>query len=984
MSVDTTTPTDAQGDRLPEETAALDQHSDPSHHQGDHHQGTLTEADGPTPAAGLFQLAGKVDDDGNPIDADQDYDQEDEVDLAAELAKAKQEAAVLIGDQDQDRLPDDVTIDDDGTVHYHYEGIEADLDLSADHWRELTVESGIDPALVVARGYWTIEDSPEAQKFLRGSGITPKAQQPEHFPGLLVFMHQVTDDGLRIQWKPRTPLLGRDGKPQKYVSQYKMSNLLDVHPDRREAAQDPSVRLWIGEGVKKGDSLATRGEVVVSLSGVWNWRSAKGPLPDWEEIPLKDREVVIVYDSDAWSKTNVLQAMVRLGAFLAGRGASVRYVITPAEVNGTKTKGVDDYLAAGGTVDQLLAVASTTAPEILNTDETFTDASMAEQVADEVMAGRFLWVKALGWLRWDGHRWHECTEEKVLKALMRWSLARFREVTAKAAKGNGRGVDKDTLRGWMDMLEAPKLGRVLKLTRGLVERDLDEFDADPDILNTPSGVVDLQTGQRLDHDPDLLQRKITAADYRPGFTHPDWIKALDALPVEVRDWYQERLGQALTGHIPPDDFLVVAHGAGENGKTTVNETTGRAAGDYHILVSDRVLLANPDQHPTEIMDLQGVRYAVAEETPEARRLAVARLKKTVGTPRIRARKVHRDTVEFTATHSFFLSTNYRPVIEETDRGTWRRLALVRFPFTFRKPGEELASPLDKPGDQTLRDRIKDDPEVLTAALAWMIDGARRWYANGRRMSPPPAQVQADTDGWRKESDQVLAYLDDRIRFDTGRHVMAGDLLRDVNHWLDDRGHRPWSDKTLAARFGDHELVNHHHVEKRKTRQSEAVSRPPGYTTAGVPQSYAAWHGIRFLARDEDPDPDQGEAQPDPATRGVPAVPADSKLSHVREGGGVSELPEHPEHPWSTPTDVARFGDWLRLQLDHPDDMVRTMARDCVIDPTWPTTATGLDELARYVARESGNDSHGDLAIRHAWSLWSGQSLDEDQDQEAGR
>jgi hypothetical protein len=61
-----------------------------------------------------------------------------------------------------------------------------------------------------------------------------------------------------------------------------------------------------------------------------------------------------------------------------------------------------------------------------------------------------------------------------------------------------------------------------------------------------------------------------------------------------------------------------------------------------------------------------------------------------------------------------------------------------------------------------------------------------------------------------------------------------------------------------------------------------------------------------------------------------------------------------------------------------------MARDCVIDPTWPTTATGLDELARYVARESGNDSHGDLAIRHAWSLWSGQSLDEDQDQEAGR
>src|SRR5215207_2809882 len=421
-------------------------------------------------------------------------------DLNDSIAAAKAEAAALVGDQP----PEGVEVDDDGTVHYGHGGTDLDLVLSANHWRELTVESSIDPALVVARGYWTIEDDPKARKFLRGNGIIPKAQESDHFPGLLLFLHKLTDDSLRCQWKPATPLLGRDGKPQKYLSQYKMPNVLDVHPLRREAARDPSTRLWVGEGIKKGDSLASRGEVVVSLAGVWNWRTSKGPVPDWEEIPLRDREVVIVYDADAWTKSNVLAAMVRLGTFLAGRGAHVRYVITPAEVNGTRTKGVDDYLAAGGTVDQLLAVASTTAPETLDTDETFTDTAMAERVAEEVMAGRFIWVKALGWLRWDGRRWHECTEEQATKALMRWSLARFREITAQAAKGNGRGVDKETVRGWMDMLESPKLARVLRLTRGLVERELDDFDADPDLFNTPSGVVDLRTGQLLDHDPDLL------------------------------------------------------------------------------------------------------------------------------------------------------------------------------------------------------------------------------------------------------------------------------------------------------------------------------------------------------------------------------------------------------------------------------------------------------------------------------------------------
>jgi hypothetical protein len=182
MSVDTTAPTDAEGDRLPEETTALDQHSDPSHHQGDHHQGTSTEADGPTPAAGLFQLAGKVDDDGNPIDADQDDDQEDEVDLAAEPAKAQQEAAELIGDQDAGQLPEGVTVDDDGTVNYHPEQTDLDMELSAAHWRELTVESSIAPELIIARGYWTVEDSETHRNILKGWGSPPRPSTPSTSP----------------------------------------------------------------------------------------------------------------------------------------------------------------------------------------------------------------------------------------------------------------------------------------------------------------------------------------------------------------------------------------------------------------------------------------------------------------------------------------------------------------------------------------------------------------------------------------------------------------------------------------------------------------------------------------------------------------------------------------------------------------------------------------------------------------------------------
>jgi putative DNA primase/helicase len=123
----------------------------------------------------------------------------------------------------------------------------------------------------------------------------------------------------------------------------------------------------------------------------------------------------------------------------------------------------------------------------------------------------------------------------------------------------------------------------------------------------------------------------------------------------------------------------VQQGSGENGKTTFAGAVAAALGDYYTLVPDRVILGNPSDHPTELMTLRGARFALIEETPEARRLSVNRLKKVVGTPQITARLIRQDSVTFDAVHSLFLSTNYRPVIEEVDHGTWRRLAQLRFP-----------------------------------------------------------------------------------------------------------------------------------------------------------------------------------------------------------------------------------------------------------------------------------------------------------------
>jgi hypothetical protein len=78
--------------------------------------------------------------------------------------------------------------------------------------------------------------------------------------------------------------------------------------------------------------------------------------------------------------------MKRVANFLKYKGAKkVYYLIVPGEVNGKKVKGVDDYFAAGGTLDELKAAREGTPPKIDTSDDAFSDSILAETIADDLM-----------------------------------------------------------------------------------------------------------------------------------------------------------------------------------------------------------------------------------------------------------------------------------------------------------------------------------------------------------------------------------------------------------------------------------------------------------------------------------------------------------------------------------------------------------------------------------------------------------------------
>lgn len=753
--------------------------------------------------------------------------------------------------------------------------------IAVEHRRELTIDSAIDPEIAEARGYRTLAGTGADKDLLESLGFKPYVwDRDDAYPGLLIPMYGMDGTVRGHQYKPRIPRMRRktDGTPVpiKYETPAKAPNVVDVPAPTAERLREvPSASLWITEGVKKVDCLVTQGMAAVGLTGVFNWKSRDGVLGDWEEIPIKGRPAVICFDSDASGNRNVQLAMTRLGAWLRSRGASaVQYLIVPPEVDGVPVKGVDDFFAAGGTMDVLAAAATQTAPGAGEKDAAFTDAFLVEELADAIR-DQFCWVAGMGWLRWNGRTWQEVSDVEPLEAVRVWASAQFDTALSDQRTNQAQNL-AGRIAGWRAILGKSRLTALRDLSRGLIQRDVDEFDGDPDLLTVENGTIHLPSGRLLPFDPEHCITKMCAAEYTPGYSHPKWAAALRAVPEDIQEWFQDRMGQSLSGYMTPDHTMVIAHGGGSNGKSTVMDIFRKTLADYAILVSDRVLMASPDAHPTELMDFRGARYALMEETPEARQLNTQRLKQTVGTPTIKARRIRMDPVEFIASHSLFINTNYRPTVTETDHGTWRRLSLMPWPYTFRKPGQALTGPWDRKGDPSLS-YAAGDPLVRSAALAWMVAGAQAWYARGRMMLPIPERVERETRDWRAETDLILGFSDDCLRFEAEAFTQTQDMLKAFNDWSGERGHRPWNDRTFASRFGAHDMVR-----AAKVRQGR-------FTVGGKQQR--GWSGVEinrdgmdpFTGLREEPEPPAGEPYENLHENGAWGVaPSDEVGEYVRE------------------------------------------------------------------------------------------------------
>jgi hypothetical protein len=109
--------------------------------------------------------------------------------------------------------------------------------------------------------------------------------------------------------------------------------------------------LYVCEGEKKTLVARQTGMNAVGIGGLWNWLTKGEPIDDLILIEWNRRDVIIIPDSDVFQRQDLLKAVYALGRELRERGASVSVVQIPQP--GSKKVGLDDYLVAGGRVEDL-------------------------------------------------------------------------------------------------------------------------------------------------------------------------------------------------------------------------------------------------------------------------------------------------------------------------------------------------------------------------------------------------------------------------------------------------------------------------------------------------------------------------------------------------------------------------------------------------------------------------------------------------------
>lgn len=172
---------------------------------------------------------------------------------------------------------------------------------------------------------------------------------------------------------------------------------------------------------------------------------------------------------------------------------------------------------------------------------------------------------------------------------------------------------------------------------------------------------------------------------------------------------------------------------------------------------------------------------VAAETKKQSTLNEDQIKNLTGEKFLTARRMREDFWQFAPSYTMVMTTNYKPIIQGTDDGIWRRVRLV--PWAVTIPEAER--------DEFLGVKLELEASGI---LNWILEGARMFLAEGWAL---PDSVRTATTEYRTGQDLVGRFISETVVFDAGSETFSFEIDKALQAWAIDQGHKWLTMKAIA-------------------------------------------------------------------------------------------------------------------------------------------------------------------------------------------
>jgi putative DNA primase/helicase len=310
------------------------------------------------------------------------------------------------------------------------------------------------------------------------------------------------------------------------------------------------------------------------------------------------------------------------------------------------------------------------------------------------------------------------------------------------------------------------------------------WDADPWVLGTPKGSLNLRTGKLSQPRPSDFITKLTGCC--PDSREPTlWMKFLhDATrgDQEMIRYLQRIAGYCLTG-ATSEHALFFIYGPGGNGKSVFLNLLVHILGDYAMSAPmDTFTASKFNSHPTELAMLKGARLVTASETEEGRAWAESRIKALTGGDPITARFMRQDFFTYQPQFKLLFAGNHQPTIHGVDAAMRRRFNML--PFIFRPALPDFA----------LEEKLREEAPRI---LGWALKGCMDWQLHGLGR---PASVAAATDEYFETQDLFAQWIEDRCEVHPEAWDLPASLFRDWTEYARHNGEAPGTSVTFASKL----------------------------------------------------------------------------------------------------------------------------------------------------------------------------------------